>query len=523
MKSEDLYNAVTNVKDEYIIEADSHKFTGAGKRVIRICTSIAALFVIGLSIYLLPGMTKHQIAADEAANTISEDYSNGAVDEVGYMSEVMEEKASITSSLQESNSLLLAPTAPQMAKAPAENFDDYESYKKEKEVWSESISKLRKSESMIATDSNSFSSKIVKSVLGKADSDNKIVSPINVYFALGMLAEVTDGNSRQQILDVLNEESIDKLEKNAVALWENNYMDDGIATCKLGASVWLSNRYSYINESLNKLKDYYYASSFSGAMGSKEYNILFQNWLNENTGNMLNEQISGIGFDTDTLAALATTVYFKDSWMDSFNERLNTSDIFHAASGDQTVTFMNQTGHDTLFTGSDFTAVEKRMNDNFTMSFILPGRGVSPEDLLENEEAMAFILSKTSSAEADSIKKTSAKINLSIPKFDVDYQVDIINYLIEMGITDVFSCTTSDFGNLTKDTDDIAVSDILHGTRVKIDEDGCEAAAYTVITMKNTAIMEESVVDFVVDRPFVFVIRNYRNQPLFVGIVNTLN
>ena len=59
--------------------------------------------------------------------------------------------------------------------------------------------------------------------------------------------------------------------------------------------------------------------------------------------------------------------------------------------------------------------------------------------------------------------------------------------------------------------------------RVKIDEDGVEAAAYTEIVANDSAMMEiPPTVEMELDRPFLFVIFYYNNVPLFVGTVNTV-
>ena len=62
---------------------------------------------------------------------------------------------------------------------------------------------------------------------------------------------------------------------------------------------------------------------------------------------------------------------------------------------------------------------------------------------------------------------------------------------------------------------------MLHGARLKIDEEGCEGAAYTVVSEKQGAAMPSGDrVELKLDRPFVFVLTNNDNVPLFVGIVH---
>ena len=59
-----------------------------------------------------------------------------------------------------------------------------------------------------------------------------------------------------------------------------------------------------------------------------------------------------------------------------------------------------------------------------------------------------------------------------------------------------------------------------HGARVGIDEQGVKAAAYTLATRDGGSSTPDEEVDFVLDRPFLFVITGVDGLPLFVGAVN---
>ena len=59
-----------------------------------------------------------------------------------------------------------------------------------------------------------------------------------------------------------------------------------------------------------------------------------------------------------------------------------------------------------------------------------------------------------------------------------------------------------------------------HAARVAIDETGVTAAAYTVMLMCGAGMPPAEQMDFVLDRPFLFVIASRDNLPLFAGIVN---
>ena len=74
-------------------------------------------------------------------------------------------------------------------------------------------------------------------------------------------------------------------------------------------------------------------------------------------------------------------------------------------------------------------------------------------------------------------------------------------------------------GSITKESPCI-LTKAQHDVRVMIDEEGCTAAAYTVLLIDETGMPLKEEVDFVLNRPFLFVITSEVGLPLFVGIVN---
>jgi ADP-ribosylglycohydrolase len=150
------------------------------------------------------------------------------------------------------------------------------------------------------------------------------------------------------------------------------------------------------------------------------------------------------------------------------------------------------------------------------MLLLLPEEGVAPEDLLTDEEALTYL---TDSVSWDRSKRL--QVNLSLPKFDVASRMDLIPMLADLGVTDVLDDETTDFSPLTADDADLALTQAAHAARVKIDEKGVEAAAYTILTVGETAAAEKpEEMDFVLDRPFLFAIVSPDGLPLFTGVVN---
>ena len=354
---------------------------------------------------------------------------------------------------------------------------------------------------------------VIPQLLTDGSGENKACSPINIYMALAMLAEITDGESREQILSLLGSDDLNDLRTEASAVWNANYSNDGAVTSILASSLWLNDKINFKQEAMDALAKYYYASSFRGEMGSAALDQALQGWINQQTGGLLKEQASGLTMDKETILALATTIYFRAKWAGEFSEGNTRPETFHADSGDVTCDFMHQSGTNTYYWSDRFSAVSKRLEGSGAMWFLLPDEGVTPEELLADEAALDLLLGS-----GESVESKYLIVNLSVPKFDIASELDLTASLKNLGITDVFDPASADFSPMTADTE-AYLSQARHAARVAIDEEGVTAAAYTVMMTEGAAAPPEEEVDFALDRPFVFAITGTDGLPLFVGIV----
>lgn len=356
-----------------------------------------------------------------------------------------------------------------------------------------------------------FLTRSTELLLGGADGQNRVYSPINVYLALGMLAETTGNGSRQQVLELLGGD-LNALRQNAEALWLKVYRMDGVVARELAASLWLDEGIGYKQDTLDRLCQHYFAAVYQGKMGDSAYNAALQAWLDEHTGGLLKEQTQQITMPPETLLSLATTVYYKARWDKSFSADSTSEQVFHAPGGDVERDFMHArfTNH-AYYWAERFSAVHLTMNGG-TMWILLPDEGVTVDDILADGSAMTFLL------DADSRQCEYLNIDLALPKFDVSSRLQLSSALQKLGVTDVFRMDTADFTPLTDSP--AVLSSVQHGARVRIDEEGCEGAAYTVMMLAGMARPPEKNVTFTVDRPFLFCITVGEGLPLFVGVVN---
>ena len=400
----------------------------------------------------------------------------------------------------------------------ADAYEDWEKYNEQWELWWDDARQWR--EGSVGNDIMApFLTAAVPELL-TGTVGNEVCSPVNIYMALAMLSEVTHGNTRAELFQTLGVHSLEEMREKASRVWNTAYRNDGAVTSILASSLWLNEDVEFVKETLDTLANTYYASSYTGEMGSKEMNDALRSWINEQTGGLLEEQSADLELSPETVLALATTVYFRAKWSQEFSPERTTQgefDILSPDGGTIPCEFMNSSGTNTYYWGENFGAVSRRLENGGKMWFIRPDHedGVSVAALLDDPATMEFIL-----ADGNWENNKFLVVNFSVPKFDVAGEKDLVNSLRNLGIIDVFDQAAADFTPVTL-TEGVFVSEVDHAARVAIDEEGVTAAAYTVIPAPGAAMPPDEEIDFILDKPFLFAITGETGLPLFIGVVQT--
>ncbi len=340
---------------------------------------------------------------------------------------------------------------------------------------------------------------------------NKAYSPANLYLALSLLAELTGGE--KQIMSLLGAEDLETLRENASKLWNSVYLDREDKVL-LANSLWLQEELEYDQEIMDTLSRTYFNSAFSGRLGSDSINRAIGQWINEQTGNLLEAQAEEIQLSPATIFAVYSTIYYQVQWNITFSEKANTEGIFHGAE-DAMVTYMHKHEGMYVYWGADFTAIRLGLREG-GMWLLLPNEGVTPEEVVDRHEYLDLVLGQSK------LENAARLVNLQMPKFDIQTGTSLIGDLQSLGVTNIFVPGDTFAGFLESPVGSLYVGTFDQATRVAVDEYGVTASNYVETCVPNTGIPPEPM-DFILDRPFLFVITSQDNLPLFAGIVNDLS
>lgn len=369
---------------------------------------------------------------------------------------------------------------------------------------------------------NYFFQNSMRQTLSVSGEENAAYSPANLYMALSLGAELTAGDTQQQILDALGANEILILRQQMNTLWNACYYDDKDQVL-LANSVWLDKDLSYSRKVMDLLAEDYYADVYQGDFDTEKTGKAIAAWLDDKTGGLLKDSTQGIDPGAETVLAAYSTVYFRAMWTDysEFSPSRNTDGIFHTPLGDREVTFMNKKEHETTYYwGPDFGAVSLGLRDGSQMWFILPDEGKTARDVAESGEYLRFVLGQYKEETDTALGNRFAKVNITVPKFDIRVSGNLKEDLEALGITDVFLPGAADFSASVESELPVWLSGVNQATRVAIDEEGVTAASYVELPAPGAAPPPDEIIDFILDRPFLFVITNRYSVPLFAGVVN---
>lgn len=514
MRKEDLFNALGQIDDDLLEAANNFRKVNKKKfpvmKVVAVAAAVSVFFVSIFGATLLGSKLK-------SGDKLKGETPNNVEDFVSSENSLVSKMEEIPPQFIMSEAKYPTMAAYPDYEAVINGEMKYEEYKKLADKWEASVNKQTNQFAGYGDGMEEYYRMIVNLVMANNDeldvsTDNIVCSPINIYVALGMLSEITVGETREQLLDLLGVETIDDMRLKVSALWNANYRDDGATALLLGNSLWLNQFMKYDEPTLDIMSKYYFSSVYRGEMGTAEYNDAYHTWINNHTGGILKDYIN-TELTYNTVMSLVSTVYFSDKWEDSFNKEDTITDTFYGNAEEITCDFLTKKeAFYNYFKGDGYEAVELPFQTNGNMWIVLPDEEYSALDVLTDDEKLSYILSSLDGENEEGLQYT--KVNLKLPKFSVSSQISLEGTLESLGIDDILG----DF-----DTDIVGYLNsfqINHAAKVEVNEEGCEAAAYTEEILEGSAITPSEVIEFNVDRPFLFAIKGVDGSVLFAGIVN---
>ncbi|WP_170110608.1 serpin family protein [Flavilitoribacter nigricans] len=359
----------------------------------------------------------------------------------------------------------------------------------------------------------SFGWEVVQQTLQRAnETSNTVISPLSIAAALYMTYNGADGETRSAMNETLklNGISVDSLNaayRQLAELLENTR--EGVRLSSANAVFWDENRVDPAESFLAKLTAFYEAETFAEDFRNNPDAVLnkINAWVNEETEGRIEKILEEL--NPEEVMFLINALYFIGDWDKPFDPDQTSDRPFTTSDGREImVPTMYQDSQFKYYDGTDFKGVSCTFADtSLAMWFVLP-----PAD----QDIDQFIASLAYDDLVDrfNTQAITGRLDLQLPKFKINYKIQLNDVLKAMGMEIAFDPMEADFSNLGTATGNLYISRVEHKTFLKIDEKGAEGAAVTSVGIAATSLPPS--IKF--NRPFLTVLLHKATKtPIFVG------
>ncbi|HWB24448.1 MAG TPA: serpin family protein [Chitinophagaceae bacterium] len=357
---------------------------------------------------------------------------------------------------------------------------------------------------------NHFALNFLRATLqSDAANNNKLISPLSIYLALGMVYNGADNATKDSMTEVLQLSGININDLNATckALIEQLPAEDNKVAMYIANSIWYKQHTAQPLQSFLDINASYYKADLQPMTTVDAIN----NWAAENTKNKITKIIDAI--PDNMLMFLINAIYFKGGWKFAFKSQDTHTASFYLQDGSKiNVPFMQQQLTTDIYYDEGYNAVEMPYGGGNSYSMYL----------LQSKNNAKAVNEFAGSLDATALKgiitgMKPLRIKLVMPKWEYSYNIDDMKAeLSALGMHIAFT-GAADFSKMYNAH--VEITKAVHKTYIKVDEEGTEAAAVSGAGMGMTSAAPPEAITF--DHPFLYVIAEKQTgMILFTGILN---
>lgn len=235
-------------------------------------------------------------------------------------------------------------------------------------------------------------------------------------------------------------------------------------------------------------------------------------WAAEQTSGAVQEMVPEHFIDRRTRLLVTSALRLTASWRTPLNLANTTADDFTDPEGrTHRVPMMHGRQTLRLSSGAGYRAAEvPYASEQFSLLILVP------DDMSAFESALdASVIDEAVSG------LHSTLVDLALPRFSLQSTMSLRSVLQALGMTRAFHQGQADLGGIDS-THRLFLSDVVHHADLRVDEAGTYATAAVGSPGVGQGAFGRAATAFVVDRPFMFMVRDTNSgAPLFMGRVGT--
>ncbi|OFW62251.1 MAG: hypothetical protein A2Z35_00565 [Actinobacteria bacterium RBG_19FT_COMBO_36_27] len=363
-----------------------------------------------------------------------------------------------------------------------------------------------------------FGFNIFKKLVSEDKDKNVFISPLSILMALAMTYNGAVGETSLAMAEALEFEGFDleELNQGFKDLMVSIKNADSDIEMEIANSIWYRMGFDIRADFSERNKKYFNSEVNEIDFSAPDAVDTINGWIEEETRGKIDKMLTENPADS-VVMYLINAIYFKGDWTYPFDENMTDDDDFYLPDGTaKKVPMMSLEENFAYYKGDDFSGIKLPYGqEKMAMYIILPDEGVNVDTVIESLDAEKW----------SRIKDLfyGSQVSLVMPRYKVEYGIKLLNdVLTDLGMGIAFKEGLADFSGIVnrESGDSPWISKVLHKAVIEVNEKGSEAAAATVVEMVESAMPIEEIINFVVNRPFFFVIADDRTGSiLFMGKV----
>ena len=356
---------------------------------------------------------------------------------------------------------------------------------------------------------------LAQTVKESGEQENILISPTSIELAMGMVQNGANGDTLDQMEDVLNHGlSIDDM-NSAFKDISDRLESSGDVNWNIANSVWYKDGSSPKSDFIQKTNDWYDAEVIPAPFDDSTV-MAINGWVSKETSGMIPQIISDLS--PNDRMCLINAIAFEGEWEFSYSDnQIRENQIFTNADGSEssvTTLYSEENDYFELENGIGF--LRPYAGGQYSFFAILPNEGVSTADYIEG-------LINSDADLSDTLRNTtSEKVCVTMPEFSTDYATEMNKTFIDMGMDIPFDGERADFSDMADCP--LFISQVIHSTHMELNREGTRAAAATAVKMAclgDAPLQTYKIIDL--NRPFVYgIVDNETGLPIFIGCMNEI-
>lgn len=332
--------------------------------------------------------------------------------------------------------------------------------------------------------------------------DNIIISPLSVAIALAMVSNGAVNETLEEFQQVMH---LGDYQPNNINAGYLNYkqklqnLDENLIL-EIANAVFYDDMGIDINQDFIEIVEQYYDAQIEVKDFKNQATVADINkWVKDNTREKIDKIIDEI--KPNEVMFLLNAIYFKADWSQAFNEEFTHENNFTLEDGSlERVDFMGDRDYWEIYTNNNLNALNLPLSDSiYNMLFIQPAdENISLKSFTDNFNLTDF--------EEITMGLTNKDYIITIPKFELSYENELNDDLLNLGLVLPFDKWGAEFDNLGSTVGNFYISRVIHKTYLKIAEDGTTAAAVTGIGGAVITSITPPTPSLSFNRPFICLI-----------------